>query len=123
VVAAGGDPNLLAGEVGVELAYALSTYARGGRTDPRHESALRELEARLPQPEHDAPYLEVELAELPEIAQPKVKPKRLSTGQAPLEIASTGSAWLIRCTGCGESSPLVQFRWQALEETVTCRCE
>ncbi|MCU1483536.1 MAG: repair helicase, partial [Actinomycetia bacterium] len=84
---------------------------------------LSELEARLPRPEHDAPYLEVELAQLPEIAEPKVKPKRLSTGHAPLEIARTGSAWRISCTGCGEASPLVQFRWQALEESVVCRCE
>ena len=34
-----------------------------------------------------APYLELELAELPQIAKPKVEPKRLSTGQVPLEIA------------------------------------
>jgi RNA polymerase primary sigma factor len=123
VAAAGGDPLLLADDVGVEVAYALSTFARGARRDPRHERALSELEARLPRPEHDAPYLEVELAELPEIAQPKVKPKRLSTGHAPLEIARIGSAWRISCTGCGEASPLVQFRWQALEESVVCRCE
>ena len=52
----------------------------------------------------DAPYLELELPELPEIAKPTVKPKRLSTGQAPLEIARIGSAWRISCTGCGEAS-------------------
>ena len=34
-----------------------------------------------------------------------------------------GNAWRISCTGCGEASPLVQFRWQALEESVVCRCE
>ena len=26
-------------------------------------------------------------------------------------------------TGCGESSPPVQFRWQALDQSVVCRCE
>ena len=123
VAAAGGDPHLLADDVGVEVAYALSTFARGERWDSRHERALGELEARLPGPEHNAPYEAVELAELPEIAEPKAKPKRLSTGHAPLEIARIGSAWRISCTGCGEASRPVQFRWQALEESVLCRCE
>jgi RNA polymerase primary sigma factor len=123
LAAADGDPLLLAEAVGVELAYALLTFARGDHADPRHEPGLRELEARLPRPDHDAPYLEVELAALPEIAKPKVKPKRLSTGQAPLEISRIGSAWRISCSGCGEASPLVQFRWQALDQSVVCRCE
>ena len=39
------------------------------------------------------------------------------------KIARIGTAWRISCTGCGESSPLVEFRWQALEQTVPCRCE
>jgi len=107
----------------VHLTYALLAFAHADRTDPRLERALAELDARLPAPAPQAPYLEVELAEVPEIATPKVQPKRLSTGQAPLEIARVESAWLIRCTGCGESSRLVQFRWQALEETVDCRCD
>jgi superfamily II DNA or RNA helicase len=81
------------------------------------------FDAPVPSPEPDGPYLEIELAELPEIAKPMVKPKRLSTGQAPLEIARVGAAWRISCTGCGESSPPVQFRWQALDQSVVCRCE
>jgi superfamily II DNA or RNA helicase len=123
VAAAAGDPHRLADDVGVEVAYALSTFGRGGRSDPRQQAALGELEARLPRPDPDAPYLEVELAPVPEIATPKSKPKRMSSGQAPLEIARIGSAWRISCTGCGESSPLVQFRWQALDQSVVCRCE
>ena len=59
----------------------------------------------------------------PQIAKPKVEPKRLSTGQVPLEIARVGDAWRISCTGCGEASPLVQFRWQVLDQTVACRCD
>jgi hypothetical protein len=76
-------------------------------------------------PAHDAdttPYLEVELVDLPEIATPKVAPKVLSTGQAPLEIVSDGSGWRISCTGCGEVSAPVRFRWQVLDQTVACRC-
>ena len=46
----------------------------------------------------------------------------LSTGREPLEIARIGSAWRISCTGCGEASPLVEFRWQVLDQTVACRC-
>jgi hypothetical protein len=84
---------------------------------------LVRLDARLPAAATDSPYLEVTLTEVPEIARPKVKPKRLSTGQAPIEIARVEEAWLIRCTGCGEASRLVQFRWQALEETIDCRCD
>jgi hypothetical protein len=47
----------------------------------------------------------------------------LSTGQVALEIARIGSAWRISCTGCGEASPPVQFRWQVFEQTVPCRCD
>jgi hypothetical protein len=84
---------------------------------------LRELEAMLPPPDDATEYLEVELAPLPEVSKPRVEPKRLSTGQMALEIASVGDAWRIRCTGCGEASPIVQFRWQVLDQTVPCRCE
>ncbi len=54
---------------------------------------------------------------------PRCSHKRLSTGQAPLEIARVGSEWRIRCTGCGEASRRVKFRWQVLDETVNCRCD
>jgi RNA polymerase primary sigma factor len=70
----------------------------------------------------DAPYLELELANLPAIVKPRVEPKKLSTGREPLEIARIGNAWRISCTGCGEASPLVEFRWQVLDQTVACRC-
>ncbi len=70
-----------------------------------------------------APYVEVEAVELPRVAAPKAAPKRLSTGEAPLEITADGAGWLIRCTGCGETSAAVRFRWQVLDETVDCRCD
>jgi superfamily II DNA or RNA helicase len=131
VARAAGDPgeafellgDALADEMGVEAAYAYVSFTQGERSDPLRESALRTLDGRLPRPKPDAPYLEVELPVLPEVAKPRVAPKRLSTGHAPLEIASVGDAWRIRCTGCGESSPPVQFRWQALEQSVVCRCD
>ncbi len=114
----------LADDLGVEVAYAFLSFARRDRPDPRYDAAIRELDRRLPQPARDAaPYLELELANLPPIAKPRAEPKRLSTGQAPLEIARVGSGWRISCTGCGETSAPVQFRWQVLDQTVACRCE
>jgi hypothetical protein len=113
--------DVLADEMGVEAAYAFLSFTRGDRPDPRRVTAIGRVEARLPRV--DAPYLEVKLAALPPIAKPRVKPKRLSTGQAPLEIARVGSSWRISCAGCGESSPPVQFRWQVLDQSVVCRCE
>ncbi len=81
------------------------------------------LGPRLPKPRGPAaPYLELELANLPPIAAPRVERRRLSTGQAPLEIARVGDSWRISCTGCGEASVLVKYRWQVLDETVDCRC-
>jgi RNA polymerase primary sigma factor len=106
--------------LGVEVTYALLSFARP------HEShdvgALGRLALRLPRPDDTPPYLPAELTTVPYIAKPKVAPKRLSTGQMPLEIARVGSAWRISCTGCGEASPAVQFRWQVLDQTVACRC-
>jgi len=87
------------------------------------DDAFRAHVAQPPRPEGDAaPYLELALSNLPVIAKPRVEPKRFSTGREPLEIARIGAAWRISCTGCGESSPLVEFRWQVLDQTVACRC-
>ena len=108
-------------DVGVEVAYAFLSFPRCDQSHAAYEAAIRLLDARLPQAEA-APYLEVELAHSRRIAKPRVAGQALSTGEAPLEIARIGSAWRISCTGCGEASPLVQFRWQVLDQTVDCRC-
>jgi superfamily II DNA or RNA helicase len=118
--------DALAGAVGVETAYAFLSFARrqNGSIGAPWEAALRRLALRLPQPkEQPLPYLERAMTNLPPIAKPRVEPKRLSTGHAPLEIARIGSSWRISCTGCGEASKPVQFRWQVLDQTVACRCE
>ncbi len=113
---------LVAG-IGIEALYAWVSFARRDEHDTLQSTVWRDLETRLPVPApDDAPYLEPELDELPEISQPKVEPRRLSTGQAPLEISAVGSAWQMSCTGCGERSPLVRFRWQVLDQTVACSC-
>ena len=107
--------------LGIEVTYALLTYAKRAAGDGL-DDVLAGLDARLPRPSAAQPYLELELAPLPHISKPRVEPKRLSTGQMALEIARVGDAWRIRCTGCGESSPPVEFRWQVLDQTVACRC-
>ncbi|HEY3671556.1 MAG TPA: DEAD/DEAH box helicase [Acidimicrobiia bacterium] len=122
----------------IPLTYALLAFALPASIDARVEQELVRLEALLPEPPEppdpaqdaqdsaetlDAPYLELALSNLPEIAKPKVQPKRLSTGQAPLEIEQVDAGWRLTCTGCGASSPAVQFRWQVLDETVDCRCD
>ncbi len=108
------------------ITYALMAFAphlHGGALDADDDARLRALDAQLPVAKPDAPYLEVQVVELPEIAAPRAKPKRLSTGEAPLEIARVGDEWRISCTGCGETSAPVKFRWQVLDQTVDCRCD
>jgi superfamily II DNA or RNA helicase len=108
--------------LGPELAYALVTFARHDRVVGRAAVSIRALDARLPRPSDMPEYLPLELADLPHVSKPRVEPKRLSTGQQALEIARIGQQWRISCTGCGEASPLVEFRWQVLDQTVACRC-
>ncbi len=114
--------------LGVETAYALLTFARTTSMRPIDDSVIAALEARLPDAgarcsDATTPtYLDPALVEFPRIAKPKVVPQRLSTGQVALEIARFGNGWRISCTGCGEASKPVQFRWQVLEQTVACRC-
>ncbi len=116
----------LARDLGIEVAYAFLSFAR---RDPQlgetRDAAIGLLGDRLRRPRPDAtmPYLDVELATMPRVTTPRVEPRRLSTGRAPLEIAQIGTSWQISCTGCGEASPLVQFRWQVLDQTVACRCD
>jgi superfamily II DNA or RNA helicase len=118
-----GMVDALAAELGVEGAYAFLSFAQRDRMNPGREVAIRRLDARLPRPKAGAPYLELELATLPRIVKPRVKPRPLSTGTAPLEILRIGSEWRISCTGCGEAAPPVQFRWQVLDQTVPCLCD
>ncbi len=111
--------------LGPECVYAYASFGGSSAHEPQpwQQAAWRLLESQIPQPWPDNPsYLPIELDDLPEVAQPKVVPKRLSNGQAPLEIAKQPSGWQMRCTGCGEGSATVRFRWQVLDETVACRC-
>ncbi|MFN0091667.1 MAG: DEAD/DEAH box helicase [Acidimicrobiales bacterium] len=106
--------------LGVEGAYAYLAYALG-EPDCRAAAVLDRLGARLPPP-GDGPYLAPPELELPAITTPRAAPKRLSTGDAPLEVVGDGSVWRLTCTGCGAASPPTRYRWQALDQTVACTC-
>jgi len=115
----------LVAALGPECVYAYASFGRSSARDPQpwQHAAWRLVEGRIPQPWPDNPsYLPMDLEDLPEVSQPKVVPKRLSSGQAPLEIAQGPSGWHMRCTGCGEGSAAVRFRWQVLDGSVACRC-
>ncbi len=113
----------LVDRLGVEGAYGYVSFGRPRAPGPIHEAVWRLLEPRLARPAPEAaPYLELDLEELPDVRKPKVEPKRLSTGQAPLKLVHTGSTWQMACTGCGEVTPPVRFRWQVQDQTVACRC-
>jgi superfamily II DNA or RNA helicase len=117
------DGSVVDASLGVEVAYAQFAFANRHDIDSARLADLRRLEPRLPRPKSgESRYLEVSLSDLPPVRTPKVVPKRLSTGEMALEIARVGNAWRISCTGCGESCPPVQFRWQVLDQTVKCRC-
>jgi superfamily II DNA/RNA helicase len=106
----------------VETQYALQAYASHTLLDTSAEAELARLDADLPTPSSDVVYLEPELSTLPMVRKPKVEPTRLSTGEVALQIARVGDGWQISCTGCGESSPPVEYRWQVMDQTVPCRC-
>lgn len=117
----------VAGRVGFELLYAVVSFLRWDEVGPLHHAVWRRAAAALPPVERreaeELPYLEPEPLDLPSVLKPKAVPKKLSTGQAPLEITLIDGQWYMRCIGCAALSPPVRFRWQVLEQTVDCRCE
>ncbi len=111
-------------DVGIEAAYAYLCFARRTQLGALRDVALRHLGPQLPSAEPDsAPYLELDVVDLPRIAKPKVEPRRMSTGQSPLEIEPVDDGWQLSCTGCGAVSAPVPYRWQALDQTITCECD
>ncbi len=125
------DPDDVVAEaarhIGFELLYAVVSFLRWDEIGPMHHAVWRRAVVALPPVERreadELPYLEPEPLDLPSVLKPKAVPKKLSTGQAPLEITLIDGQWYMRCIGCGTLSPPVRFRWQVLEQTVDCRCE
>lgn len=125
------DPDDVVAEaarhIGFELLYAVVSFLRWDGIGPLHHAVWRRAVVALPPVERrevdELPYLEPEPLDLPSVLKPKAVPKKLSTGQAPLEITLIDGQWHMRCIGCGTLSPPVRFRWQVLDQTVDCRCE
>ena len=107
--------------LGHETVYAYLSLVTWDRPGPLHGQIWARDQSR-PKPPPPT-YLELEEQEMPVIGKPKVQAKRMSTGESPLQLASIGSKWMLRCLGCGEFSTTANFRWEAMELTVDCRCE
>ena len=71
----------LADAIGVEVAYALATFAPGDDAGRARDDAIRGLDARLPRPTPTAVPRARARRRCRTIAKPRVEPKRLSTGQ------------------------------------------
>ena len=79
---------------GVEVGVRVPDASRGRRSGRRRRRprSIRGSDARLPRAERHARRTSSSSSPtLPAVAKPRVEPKRLSTGQAPLEIARIGS--------------------------------
>lgn len=101
--------------------YAWLSYLEWDVLTAQHHDAWRADPA--PSPIDNDQYLDFDRIELPEIKKPKKKPKRLSTGEKPMTVVATEGAFLLQCTGCGAISDPTPFRWQALDQTVSCLCD
>jgi hypothetical protein len=121
-----GDVNIaeeLERDLGTEGMYARLNYLQWPERTWLHEWVSQ----RVPDTPRDKPtdevtYLEVERLPMPELAKPKPKKQRLSTGESPVIVMALADGFAVACTGCGVQSGLVKFKWQALDQTVECEC-
>ncbi len=121
-----GDANIavdLARDIGVEAMYARLHYLMWSEHTWLHDW----IAERIPDTPRDKPedmpvYLEIERLPMPELAKPKPKKKRLSTGESPVRVVTLAAGFAVECTGCGALSALVKFKWQAMDQTVECAC-
>jgi len=121
-----GDANVaqdLERDIGTESMYARLNYLMWSEQTWLHEW----ISARVPdtpreKPEDAPAYLEIEKLPMPELAKPKPKKKRLSTGESPVRVVTMSSGFAVECTGCGALSAPVKFKWQAMDQTVECAC-
>ena len=102
---------------------ARSRSPRAGPSTPTTRPSWRGSSASSPHPDATADYLEPELTNLPEVKKPKVEPTRLSTGEVALQIARSASGGASAAPVAARRHRSVQYRWQALDQTVPCRCE
>lgn len=121
-----GDSNVaqdLERDIGAQAMYARLHYLMW----PKETWLHTWVGERVPDTPRDKPedppvYLEIEKLPMPELAKPKPKKKRLSTGESPVRVVTTPDGFAVECTGCGAISAPVKFKWQAMDQTVECTC-
>ncbi len=121
-----GDANIaqdLERDVGTEAMYARLHYLMWPEQTWLHSwIADRVPDTPREKPEDLPVYLEIEKLPMPELAKPKPKKKRLSTGESPVRVVTIAAGFAVECTGCGALSGPVKFKWQAMDQTVECAC-
>ena len=121
-----GDANVardLERDIGTEAMYARLHYLMWPDQTWLHAwVGERVVDTPLEKPEDMPVYLEIEKLPMPELAKPKPKKKRLSTGESPVRVVTITAGFAVECTGCGTLSAPVKFKWQAMDQTVECTC-
>ncbi len=121
-----GDANVaidLERDIGTEAMYGRLHYLQWPNKTWLHQWIGERVPDTPPEkPEDPVTYLEIERLPLPELAKPKPKKKRLSTGESPVVVVAVADGFAVSCTGCGTLSAPVKFKWQALDQTVECTC-
>jgi RNA polymerase primary sigma factor len=121
-----GDANVaqdLERDIGTESMYARLHYLMWPERTWLHTwIGERVPDTPREKPEELPTYLEIEKLPMPELAKPKPKKKRLSTGESPVRVVTLPDGFAVECTGCGALSAPVKFKWQAMDQTVECTC-
>lgn len=121
-----GDANIardLELDIGTEAMYARLQYLMWPERTWLHDwIAARVPDTPRQKPDELPTYLEIEKLPMPELAKPKPKKKRLSTGESPVRVVTVPEGFVVECTGCGARSEPVKFKWQAMDQTVQCAC-
>jgi len=121
-----GDANVaqdLERDIGTEAMYGRLHYLMWPEQSWLHNwIADRVPDTPREKPEELPVYLEIEKLPMPELAKPKPKKKRLSTGESPVRVVTMTDGFAVECTGCGALSEPVKFKWQAMDQTVECTC-
>lgn len=121
-----GDANVaqdLERDIGTEAMYARLNYLMWSEQTWLHDwIGERVPDTPREKPEDMPVYLEIEKLPMPELAKPKPKKKRLSTGESPVRVVTLSAGFAVECTGCGTLSAPVKFKWQAMDQTVECTC-
>ncbi len=113
----------LARDLGAAKMYGKLHYLQWPEQTWLHEWIQEQVpDTPREKPEDLGPYLELEKLPMPELAKPKAKPKRLSTGESPVMMVTLTDGFAVECTGCGATSAPVKFKWQAMDQTVECEC-